>query len=83
MVRELREKLDEQKAAMKACSLELQLKEVEKREREKEKVEWVLAVKELEHKIAKFHKDGMVAASKVREVALRRGAVGAFAPLYR
>ena len=44
---------------------ELQKCEQEKRAHDKEKIECSLKVKELEHKIAKFHKDSRDAAQRV------------------
>ena len=45
----------------------MQKHEAERRKHEKEKAECHLKTKELEHKIAKFHKDGREAAQRVRE----------------
>lgn len=50
---------------MKERNKELQRYEAERREHEKEKAEHLLATKELEHKVAKFHKDSREASAMV------------------
>lgn len=59
--------LDQLKSALRERNKELQKFEQERRSHEKEKVDASLKIKELEHKIAKFHKDSKDAAQKVRE----------------
>ena len=64
-LQQARDELDEQKAIMRERSKELQQFEARRREREREKAEWVLATKEVEHRVSKFHKDSRDAAAKV------------------
>lgn len=62
-----KQELDQLKSALRERNKELQKFEQERRSHEKEKVDASLKIKELEHKIAKFHKDSKDAAHKVRE----------------
>lgn len=57
--------LDALKAALREQNKELQKREAERKALEKEKVEGALRVKEVEHKIAKFHKDSREATQRV------------------
>lgn len=61
-----KQELEEQKTALRERNKELQKYEQQRRSHEKEKVDSSLKVKELEHKIAKFHKDSRDAAHRVR-----------------
>ena len=61
-----KQELDQLKSALRERNKELQKFEQERRSHEKEKVNASLKIKELEHKIAKFHKDSKDAAQKVR-----------------
>ena len=60
-----KQELDQLKSALRERNKELQKFEQERRSHEKEKVDASLKIKELEHKIAKFHKDSKDAAQKV------------------
>ena len=60
-----KQELDHLKLALRERNKELQKFEQERRSHEKEKVDASLKIKELEHKIAKFHKDSKDAAQKV------------------
>ena len=62
--------LDQLKSALRERNKELQKFEQERRSHEKEKADASLKIKELEHKIAKFHKDSKDAAQKVRKVVV-------------
>ena len=57
--------LEEEKAVLRERNKELQKYEHERKKREKEKTECGLKLKELEHSIAKFHKDSQDAARRV------------------
>ena len=57
--------MDKLKSALRERNKELQKFEQERRNHEKEKVDASLKIKELEHKIAKFHKDSRDAAQRV------------------
>ena len=59
--------LDALKAALREQNKELQKREAERKALEKEKVEGALRVKEVEHKIAKFHKDSREATQRVSQ----------------
>ena len=50
---------------MRERNKELQQYEARRREQEREKAEWLLATKEVEHRVAKFHKDSRDAAARV------------------
>ena len=60
-----RGRLDDQKSAARERNKELQRCDSERREREKEKAGQMLAVKEVEHRLAKFQKNSRDAAAKV------------------
>ena len=60
-----KQELDQLKSALRERNKELQKFEQERRSHEKKKVDASLKIKELEHKIAKFHKDSKDAAQKV------------------
>ena len=62
-----KQELDELKSVLRERNKELQKFEQERRSHEKEKVDASLKIKELEHKIAKFHKDSRDAAQRVRK----------------
>lgn len=66
----VKQELEEQKAALRERNKELQKYEQQKRAHEKEKVDCSLKMKELEHKIAKFHKDSRDAAQRVSSFSL-------------
>ena len=58
-------RLEEQKKVVKERHKELQRYEAERHDHEKEKAEHLLAMKEVEHRVTKFHKDSREAAAKV------------------
>ena len=64
-LQEAQGKLEELRKLVKERNKELQRYEAERREHEKEKAEHLLATKELEHKVAKFHKDSREASATV------------------
>lgn len=64
-MQEARNKLDDEKKAAKERHKELQRYETEKRELEKVKAGQMLAMKEVEHRVARFHKHSQEATAKV------------------
>ena len=64
-MQDARGKLNEHKAVARERSKEMQRHEARRRELEKEKAESLLGMKEVEHRVAKFHKDSREAAAKV------------------